>query len=449
MATADHMEMHGLFVSLEPIMDASKSRIRLSFAAVAVSAALALGNASLSCAAETQAKAQPEAIAALLDLGSVLIRTDGKQPGRPVVAVDFDGNSDFKDTWLQYLAAFPKLQDLNLGATALTDAGIEHIRKLQELETLNLSKTKITDAGLGGLKGLARLRRLDIRGTAATAAGITDLRKALPKLTVAVDGPVRDPAFPPNTENPVDKPSTAGAGTFAVEKIVRLRDEAAKFSEMPEDTPQGWTKSKRDPAGLVKIFQPLRLRRGYVVRAYQFREDVNGNAVVWAMPADSEFPEPQDCPILEAHLLKAPKPSEALDDVMEAIEGDDSPASYVMASLLRRQFLEFGAMSHGVNWSMHFVIGADPWNAAPPKENEPPYARPNSLRDQWTWSVAEPKDWTPTVKVEDDCVTVTFYTFCALMQERIYRHTDTYKRGKYRPKVEQKQIAEGQGGVAL
>ena len=72
-----------------------------------------------------------------------------------------------------------------------------------------------------------------------------------------------------------------------------------------------------------------------------------------------------------------------------------------------------------------------------------------STRDQWKWLEEPPKDWNPQVKVENDRVTVTFYTYSGLEKQAIYRHTDTYKAGKYRPKVEQKRIAEGPPGFML
>ena len=104
-----------------------------------------------------------------------------------------------------------------------------------------------------------------------------------------------------------------------------------------------------------------------------------------AMPFDAEFPEPKDCPTLESHLLKAPKPSEALDDVMEAIEGDGTPWSYLAASLLRRELSDFGAAWHGVHWSLHFVLDEDPWMADPPKPDDPPLDRPTTKAVEWTW----------------------------------------------------------------
>ncbi len=232
-------------------------------------------------------------------------------------------------------------------------------------------------------------------------------------------------------------------------KLNELRKQAAELSVPLEGAPaepEGWSKSRYDPNRLLEMFQPLRLRQGYVLRAYLYREHGNGNGVVWAMPEDAEFPEPKDCPILETHLLKAPKPSEALDDAMEAIEGDGSPWSYLGASLLRREFREFGAAWHGCRWRTHFILDGDPWKAGPPKGSGPDQERPRSKVQNWKWHESRPTNWAPQVKIEADRVTVTFYTYSALHPEGIYRHTDVYRSGKYRPRTEDRCIGEGPEG---
>ena len=239
----------------------------------------------------------------------------------------------------------------------------------------------------------------------------------------------------------------ARAESFSAAKIKEAREKAAKSVVVPENTPEGWSKSRVNPTKLVDSFNPLRVRKDFVLRAYVFREEGNGNGVVWALPLNAEFPEPKDCPTLENHLRKAPKPSEALDDVMEAIEGDNSAWSYLAASLLRREFSEFGAVWHGSRWSTHTVLDDDPWKGA--KSDDLAMERPNSEPSKWKWLEDRPKSHAPEVKIEKDHVTVTFYTYSGLTKERIYQHVDTYRPGKYRPKVVEKAIAEGPAGFAF
>jgi hypothetical protein len=136
-----------------------------------------------------------------------------------------------------------------------------------------------------------------------------------------------------------------------------------------------------------------------------------------------------------------------VDDAMEAIEGDGSARSYLAASLLRRQLDEVGALWHGCRWSVPVVLDKNPLKARGPKENETPLDWPTAGSDPWTWHEQEPSDWSPQVKVEADRVTVTFYTYCGLEKQRIYRHVDTCKPGKYRARVKEKEIATGGNGV--
>ena len=186
-----------------------------------------------------------------------------------------------------------------------------------------------------------------------------------------------------------------------------------------------------------------------MLRAYQFYEEGNGNGVVWAMPEGADFPAPGDSAVIEDHLFKAPKPWDALDDVMDAIEGDGSPSSYLAASLLRRELREFGALWHGLSWGTHVVLDDDPWSAGESRDDEPPTDRPATDVKKWKWTEPRPTDWKPQVRIQEDRVTVTFYTYCGVWKESIVRHTDTYRRGKYRPRVEQRRIAEGPGGYAM
>ena len=98
----------------------------------------------------------------------------------------------------------------------------------------------------------------------------------------------------------------------------------------------------------------LRIKPGYVLRAYQFYEGGNGNAFVYAVPKTEPFPDPQECQARSpSHFLGPPVPPNALPTVAEAIEGDNSPWSYLQASILVRELQEFGAMWHGVTWGTH------------------------------------------------------------------------------------------------
>jgi hypothetical protein len=239
--------------------------------------------------------------------------------------------------------------------------------------------------------------------------------------------------------------------------IKKWRERLTELGRLPEETPNGWSKSRVEPAKLLTVFPDLKVREGYVLRAYVFKEEANSNGFVWALPADAEFPEPDDCPRLESHFLKPPKPFDALDDMMEVIVGDDSPESYLHASILRRELKEFGGGWHGIVWGMNTVLDDTPWNPPPRDEEDVGPMYPESKPAEWNWIAAKPESWKPEVRLEKDKAIVTFYSYTPLSaeldngeeeKERIIRHTETYRRGKYRPLVVEKKLAEGPHAVA-
>jgi hypothetical protein len=67
------------------------------------------------------------------------------------------------------------------------------------------------------------------------------------------------------------------------------------------------------------------------------------------------------------------------------------------------------------------------------------------------------KSWAPEVRMDPDKAVVVFYGYTALYEkrdnneiekERIIRHTEAYRRGKYRPLISETKIAEGPNTVA-
>ena len=222
---------------------------------------------------------------------------------------------------------------------------------------------------------------------------------------------------------------------FSSERVIRLRKRAQKACAVSEKGPQGWSKSDADPMKLLRSFPSLRMRKGFILRAYQYRASGDGNGIVWAMPEDVPFPDPEACPKLEDVFLEPPKPESALD-IMQVIEGDGSPWSYLSASFFAREALEFGALWHGCGWSEHAVI-----NKVPPGSF--------GKGGRWKWQEPKPSEWKPVVCEGQDKVTVTFYSYSGLGQESIYRHRDTYKPGYYSFKSERTVVAEGSGGYVL
>ncbi len=406
---------------------------------------------------------QKEAVAALLDVGGVLLHCDDRLPGNPIVLVDFTNHPEFRDALLKHVTAFPDLRNLGLAGTALSDTGLDDVARLTRLESLTLNDTAVTDAGLAKLSGCKNLKVLDVRGTKVSAGAIAKLHDALPAVQISSDaggavvakvGATEATSQPTNRIVATETTTPPRNGTappddravrFRAADAAALREKASELAAVPESAPEGWSKSAVDPNRLLTLFPALRIRQGFTLRAYQFKSEGNGNAVVWAMPVDAEYPEPKDCPRLEGHLFKAPKPYDALDDVMDAIEGNDTAEAYWQASLLRRELKDFGAIWHGVAWGTHVIVEDDPSKFVR-DENADPLRTPSTKPDEWTWLEAKPTNWTPRVMLEADRAVVTFYTFSGYEKEGLYRHVDVYRRGKYRPRVEEPRIAEGKGG---
>jgi YHS domain-containing protein len=90
--------------------------------------------------------------------------------------------TNFTDAALARLApAAANLRWLDLGGTAITDAGLTNLAGMTHLTRLHLPRTAITDAGLAHLALLAELESLNLYATAVTDAGLASLER-LPKL---------------------------------------------------------------------------------------------------------------------------------------------------------------------------------------------------------------------------------------------------------------------------
>lgn len=226
---------------------------------------------------------------------------------------------------------------------------------------------------------------------------------------------------------------------YSASELEKLRSQTSYFQIDSDEYPNGWSKSKVDPMKVLNIFTSLKIKKGFTLRAYQYIQDGDGNGIVWAMPENAEFPEPDDCPKLNNEFLDYPHPPQALDDVMMAIEGDTSDLSYLEASIFAREISEFGAVWHGCSWSTHSIL------------DEKKILNNSSFKniDEWTWLNDKPSNWNPSVCDNQDKKTITFYTFSRLGVQSIYRHTDTFIENKYVFKSNEEILAKGNLGFVF
>jgi YHS domain-containing protein/uncharacterized membrane protein len=88
------------------------------------------------------------------------------------------GGSAVTDAGLTHVSAMPGLQRLHLERTGISDAGLAAIASLPELEYLNLYGTPITDAGIAALQALPRLKQVYVWQTKVTPAAVKALAEA-------------------------------------------------------------------------------------------------------------------------------------------------------------------------------------------------------------------------------------------------------------------------------
>lgn len=115
-----------------------------------------------------------------------------------------DGREKFGDEQLR--AIVPAMKDLNrfneldLGYSSITDAGIHHLRTLSELEELHVHETAVTVNGLTELRHLPKLRLIVISRGQYADDDLATLKREFPKATIHEAGhpttaPIRSAAM--------------------------------------------------------------------------------------------------------------------------------------------------------------------------------------------------------------------------------------------------------------
>lgn len=94
--------------------------------------------------------------------------------------VDLDlSRTSVTDEGLAVLKGMTQLKRLNLRGTAVTDATVEHLKGLTSLQTLNLVGTKVTDAALIPLKALKGLKTVYLSDTQVSSRMLEQAQKAM------------------------------------------------------------------------------------------------------------------------------------------------------------------------------------------------------------------------------------------------------------------------------
>lgn len=198
-------------------------------------------------------------------------------------------------------------------------------------------------------------------------------------------------------------------------------------AQIPEsNTARSWFISTVNPGSVFSKLPGLKLKSGWRLVSYLYRQQDNGVGITWAVPeALSTTAELENALVDSGDDLNPPHPVGALPNFMEALEGDRSPRSFLIASLLRRELEEFGCLGKNCQWSNHRLIDQAP------------------VQVKWQWKTSTaPKDLYPKVLVlADGKVAVEFFTLQVIKPVVIYRHLDRYPASGYNAQKVDKAVA--------
>lgn len=232
--------------------------------------------------------------------------------------------------------------------------------------------------------------------------------------SVLLTAPVAGPVQPVPPGDP-DLTSPTSLTSFQAGELTGWRRAVPRENITPRDLHPGFRTSRTDPTLLVGAFPNLQVRNDRVFRAYVVNVTnvtPGGYGIVFATDRAMSLKAPSGSP---------PTLPEGADrSVMNDIRGDDSPASYIQASLLRRELDEFGRYWHNLDWSLEVITGRDPLAEKSPEEAA-----------LWKWEREPPQDWTPRVEMNATHARVTFYTQSEFGSQPIRLHKDVYQRGNY------------------
>lgn len=195
-------------------------------------------------------------------------------------------------------------------------------------------------------------------------------------------------------------------------------------NSVPAPNSEGrWFISTMDPAAVLYKLPGLSLKPGVRLVTYLQQRPEGGMGVIWALPELMSTTTHLEA-ALEDSGNTPPHPKGALGHVMDGLMGNGSPASYIAASLLVREFKELGRTGSFRRWSQHQLI-----DRIPPQQS-------------WQWRSKTPQDLSPKVKIlGDESVLVELFSCRMVTPVVLFRHLDQYHRGSYRPKTTDQVIA--------
>ncbi len=192
--------------------------------------------------------------------------------------------------------------------------------------------------------------------------------------------------------------------------------------------PAHWSLSTVNPAAALLKLPGVTLKPDWRLISYLYQDGSSSAGLVFALPELlATTAQLEKARAVSSTIKHPPKPEGALVDFMEAIEGDRSIASFMVASLLCRELREFGASGHYQSWTHHRLVEAVPTQV------------------KWQWQGEPPKDLTPKVKLMPDGQAIVEFFSCRVVSGiALYRHLDQYPAAQYKLKRLDKPLAKAQ-----
>lgn len=186
-----------------------------------------------------------------------------------------------------------------------------------------------------------------------------------------------------------------------------------------------WFISVTNPGAALLKLPGLKLSPGWRIVSYLYRTPTDGIGIVWALPEAYSTTSQLEQALVESRGRECPpRPSAAVSDVMEAVVGDRSPASFMIASILRRELQELGALGRSCSWSHHRLISAPPPQV------------------KWQWRLHPPQDLSPKIRIfPDGKAAIEFFTCRVVAPITLFQHLDRYPLESYRPTTFEREIA--------
>ena len=240
--------------------------------------------------------------------------------------------------------------------------------------------------------------------------------------------------------------------SFSITRVKRLRRAAVEARTIPVKdsacSDEGNVSFAHGAANdLLDVFETLWLKPEFALYAFAYRDAIGGNGRIWAVPADAVPVASGESPNFEDEWMERPPGAVPL---MQAIEGDGSPWSYLSASILSREAAEFGAWWHGCDWSVHTILSKPPQQADDPDVVRDEWKLTGEAPvGNWTWHGPVPHTWEPTFAEIGTTREVVLHIRNPIGQEIIYRATDTYRAGSYDGRTETEVLCSGEGGIVF